>query len=389
MSDSNERPTNTNLGESSSGSAVNNKDLVIENESFVEPSNQEGGFEIFKGHDFQGRTIDRDYYSNDLTKVNGVEAFSKASSLYKGVGGLGNFSVDPKTNPNDGKVPKQPFITYDYPTYRGPREQSDFEPYPSRAPTNCHPVISPEASRREDTTVCPDAIHTTWRDLQEQLGRGAGARTNKFLLEFSMPIHNAVHPWKMNVLCKAVSFPTRAMHTASMFRFGRKYNLRGETNFGDSWILTFEEDSELSIRKALDYWFRDIDDSRLQHQALDVYSNMGNPVARLMTTTDDLTEREETEKYNIGGYLSGMSQRPEYNSAAPNYQTDIRVYQLDQTGNKVMGYLMQNAFVSEIGAVEYADDKQNELVSYPVTFTFSEFLPLRDNTLDKTVRVFK
>ena len=54
-----------------------------------------------------------------------------------------------------------------------------------------------------------------------------------------------------------------------------------------------------------------------------------------------------------------------------------------------MGYVMQNAFVSDIGAVDYGDDKQNELVTYPVTFTYSEFLPLADKTLDPKVRVFR
>ena len=51
--------------------------------------------------------------------------------------------------------------------------------------------------------------------------------------------------------------------------------------------------------------------------------------------------------------------------------------------------VMQNAFVSDIGAVDYGDDKQNELVTYPVTFTYSEFLPLTDKTLDPKVRVFR
>lgn len=181
------------------------------------------------------------------------------------------------------------------------------------------------------------------------------------------------------------------MNTASMWRFGRKYNLRGETNFGDTWTLVFEDDSSLELRKKFDHWFRDIDDSRLQFTGLNVYQNLGNPLARLHTLATDLYEREETSRFNIGGILNGAATsllRPEYAPSAPNYQTDIRVYQLDQTGNKVMGYVMQNAFVSDIGSVEYADDKQNELVSFPVTFTYSEFLPLKGNVLDGQIRIF-
>lgn len=386
-----ERKNNLANGDKSTGSLVDLHDVQFENElhqTKVEPE----GWQSPEGHHFQRVKVDKDFYSNKLTKVNGVTAFSQASSLYKGKGNLGEFWVDPKVDPNTGKVPPQGRVDYPYPTYTGPREQLGLTPYQGRTTADRHPIISPEANRDEDTTVHPEAIHTTWRDLRAQLNRGAGVRTNKFLLEFSIPLHNATHPWKWNILCKATSFPQRSMHTASMWRFGRKYNLRGETNFNDTWTLTFEDDSTLALRKDFDRWFKEIDDTRLQFTALDVYSNMGNPVKRLETKTVDLFEREDTAEFDLGGFLGDMVTsliRPEYAPSAPNYQTDIKVYQLDQTGNKVMGYVMQNAFISDIGAVDYGDEKQNELVTFPVTFTFSEFLPLVDATLDEKVRVFE
>lgn len=386
-----ERKTNLATGEKSTGSPIDLHNETYENHLNVTPQHPEG-WQTPEGHEFQRVKVDRNFYSNKLTKVNGVDAFSKASSLYKGTGALGEFWVDPKVDPKTGKVPPGPAVTYDYPTYRGPREQLGMTPYTGRSVYDKHPIISPEANADEDTMVNPEAIHTTWRDLREQLNRGAGVRTNKFLLEFSIPLHGAEHPWKWNILCKATSFPQRSMHTASMWRFGRKYNLRGETNFNDTWTLTFEDDSALLLRKNLDRWFREIDDSRLQHTALNVYKDMGNPQARLLTQQVDLFEREDRAPFNLGNVFDDIKTallRPEYNPSLPNYQTDIRVYQLDQTGNKVMGYLMQNAFVSDIGAVDYGDDKQNELVTYPVTFTYSEFIRLSDKTLDEKVRVFR
>lgn len=385
-----ERKTNLATGEKSTGSPIDLKQEVYENQNHVTPVDPRG-WQSPEGHEFQRVKVDRNFYSNKLTKVNGVDAFSKASSLYKGTGSLGDFWVDPKTDPLTGKVPPGPHVDFDYPTYRGPREQIGLTPYSGRGVQGKHPIISPEANGDEQTTVNPESIHTTWRDLRTQLGRGAGVRTNKFLLEFTIPLHGAEHPWKWNVLCKATSFPQRSMHTANMWRFGRKYNLRGETNFNDTWTLTFEDDSSLSLRKNFDRWFREIDDTRLQHTGLNVYANLGNPDARLLTRQVDLFEREDRAPFNLGSVFDDIKTaflRPEYAPSLPNYQTDVRVYQLDQTGNKVMGYLMQNAFISDIGAVDYGDDKLNELVTYQVTFTFSEFLPLADKTLDERIKVF-
>lgn len=383
---------NVATGEVTTASSVPLKTEVYENHYKIIPDEPKG-WELENGHHFSRVKVDRAFETPPLTKVNGVDAFSQAQSLYKGIGRLGEFWVDPKVNPETGKVPKGQFVPFDYPTYRGPREQHGLEPYRSGARYPKHTAISPEAGGIEETRTSTEAIHTTWRDLREQLGRGMGVRTNKFLIEFSLPIADSPTPWKVNILCKATSFPQRQMHTTSMWRFGRKYNLRGETNFGDTWTLTFEDDSELTLRKAFDHWFREIDDTRLQHTGLNVYTGMGDPNVRLETKTWDLFEREERGRFSLGDFFNAAAPttliRPEYTPSAPNYQTDIRVYQLDQNGNKVMGYVMQNAFVSDIGAVEYGDEKQNELVTFPVTFTFSEFLPLKGDMLDGSIRIFK
>lgn len=385
------RKDNTANGLTSSGNSIDPKLESYENHlgsTKLEPE----GWQSPEGHYFHRVTVDRNFYANKILRVNGVEVASTAPKLYKGVGQLGETWIDPKTNPDTGKPDPGKFVPYDYPTYRGPREQYGLTPYRPRPIADRHPIISPEATDVETSTTNPKAIHTTWRDLRTELGRGAGARTNKYLLEFSIPIHGSQHPWKYNVLCKATSMPQRSMHTASMWRFGRKYNLRGETNFNDTWTCTFEDDSSHSLRKDFDRWFREIDDTRLQFTALDVYRDMGNPIKRLETQRVDLFEREDTAEFNLGGVLNNVATaliRPEYTTSLPNYQTDVRIYQLDQTGNKVRGYVMQNAFVSDISSIDYGDDKQNELVQFTVTFTFSEFLPLEGNVLDGDVRIFK
>lgn len=387
------RPTNLATGSASIGSLIDlHKEAYETSQEFyqgkskVEPE----GWQTPDGHHFSRVEVDKTSYRNPLVKVNGVEAFSVAASLYKGTGRLGEISIDPKVDPTTGKAPPGKRVEFPYPTYTGPREQLGQTPYTGRTRQGKVPKIAPEANGIEDHQVYSGAIHTTWRDLREQLNTGMGLRTNKFLLEFSIPLHGATKPWKWNILCKSFTMPQRSMHTASMWRFGRKYNLRGETNFNDTVTFVFEDDSTMKLRRDFDKWFKEIDDSKLQNHGLDVYKDMGNPVARLQTKTVDLFEREDTEEFSFSGAFFDAKMtllHPEYTAARPNYQTDIRVYQLDQVGNKVRGYLLQNAFISDIGAIEYGDDKQNELVTFPVTFTYSEFLPLEDSVLDEKIRV--
>lgn len=337
-------------------------------------------------------------YTGTIQKVNGVEAYSQAQALYKGVGRLQNFEPDPKVNPETGKVPAGSKNHYPYPTYTGPRDNFGFEPYGPIGGADQFPIIAPEATGRGETTVHSKALHTTWRDLRRELNRGMGARTNKYVLELEIPvIKKDPDPYKLNVLCQAVSIPGKSLAVADVWRMGRKYRMRGETQFGDTWTVTFLDDSEHNLRQSFNWWLDDIDYSAIQHTALDIYDNLKDPRRRLMTAPLDMIERELGGPFNfkrlLGNLLQWNSLREEYASSAANYQTDIKVYQLDQTGNKVNGYVMQNAFISEITPIQYADADLNNLVQFDVTFAFSEWLPLSKegyagNTFDKDHRVF-
>ena len=97
-----ERKTNLATGEKSTGSPIDLHNETYENHLNVTKQHPEG-WQTPEGHEFQRVKVDRNFYSNKLTKVNGVDAFSKASSLYKGTGALGEFWVDPKVDPNTGK----------------------------------------------------------------------------------------------------------------------------------------------------------------------------------------------------------------------------------------------------------------------------------------------
>ena len=78
-----ERKTNLATGEKSTGSPIDLHNETYENHLNVTPQHPEG-WQTPEGHEFQRVKVDKNFYSNKLTKVNGVDAFSKASSLYKG-----------------------------------------------------------------------------------------------------------------------------------------------------------------------------------------------------------------------------------------------------------------------------------------------------------------
>lgn len=334
----------------------------------------------FKGYEEAIDPYVREGGGSEIIKVDGVEAYSQTASLYKGTGVHTPFVPQPGLDVRIGRMPPGK-ANFEPKRQKYPRQQSGFAPQGPYDDATRVPVISPLPTGIETSTTNAEAIHTTVRDLKRELNIGKGSRTNKYVLEIDIPVHPAPGVETLNILCLSTSFPERKQHTASVWRFGRKYNLRGETDYGGTWAITFVDDSALSIRKALDAWAIDIDDSSLQDTALNkLYLREKQKMAR---NDEDSRPREQgvkTDWYQAATQFVGRLPKY-YESSKPRYQTDIRVYQLDQVGNKTMGYLIQNAFLSEISNIEYADEKQNELTQMTATITFSEFVPLTGNSL--------
>lgn len=372
-------------GEYNTGIGNEGQDQRFEfRQGFIDAEHPSDG-QYYKGKKEAINPYDR---NSVITKVDGVQAYSQQASLYKGISDHGEFWPQPGLDTRIGKMPRGKY----HPEPKRPqveRNKKDFLPQGPYDKEGRTPLVSPLTSAVQDSTTADEAIHTTYRDLKSKLHTGMGSRTNKYVLELDIPVNGNTPTWTndnlptagatpnvetLNILCQSTSFPQRQMHTASLWRFGRKYNLRGETNFGDTWQLEFVDDSMLTVRRAMDRWFIDIDDTKLQDEGLQgLYRK---PQAKLQAK--NLINREENAKLDWANaskaYNSGFNK--EYNNSIPGYQTDIRVFQLDQVGNKTTGYLMQNAFISEISQIEYGDAKENELTKFTITITFSEFIPL-------------
>lgn len=176
--------------------------------------------------------------------------------------------------------------------------------------TNFGYAVSPE-NRGDQSGAQQNREHTTIRDLKAKLGEGMGLRTNKYILELDPPrnlndnifrdrehniagtnnINKFIDGRTLNILCNSISFPKRGIGVVSMFRFGRKYNLRSESNFDGTFSLRFVDDSSFSLYKFFHAWINSIDDVGLQNDGpirrrtdeRPAYNYLGRVEAQYMT----------------------------------------------------------------------------------------------------------
>jgi hypothetical protein len=179
----------------------------------------------------------------------------------------------------------------------------------------------------------------TITDLKKNLGPGLGLRQGKYQLEVGL-----AEGLQINVLCQATSLPERNMSTTSVWHLGRKYNIRGETEYPGTFEISLVDDSEMHLRTIFDKWMYNIDNSNFYLEGVDG------------TRKENITP---IENFGVG------------------YQKDIIIWQLSNDAQtKVRGYKLQNAFPSSIGTVTLEDTDSTTLSQFSVVFTYSEFVPV-------------
>lgn len=221
-------------------------------------------------------------------------------------------------------------------------------------------------------------------DLKKHLGPGLGLRKNKYLLEIPIP---GIDGHTINILCRSTGLPERNMTTTTVWKHGRKYNVRGETDYIGTFEISILDSSDMSIRKKFDEWMTLVDNSKPKNYGVFGGSSYEQGTKDLLNAIQsgteianqlkNITKNNETLTDAFSGLVVGVMDNGQ---AAPvaHYQTDINVWQLDNKENKIYGYKLQNAFPSSIGIVTLDDNSENELSEFNVTFTFSEFMPLEN-----------
>ena len=223
-------------------------------------------------------------------------------------------------------------------------------------------------------------INFTISDLKKQLGPGLGLRKNRYLLEIPVP---GIEGAKINVLCRSAGLPERNISTTTLYHKGRRYNVRGETDYVGTYEVSIVDDSNMNIRRTFDKWLKKVDNTKPQNNGIFSGSSYEEGVGAVLDAVKSGVEianqvKNSIENPNdaIGGFFFGSIDSGQATSIA-KYQTDINVWQLTASGEKVYGYKLQNAFPQSIGIVTLDDGDENTLSEFSVIFAFSEFIPLQ------------
>ena len=197
----------------------------------------------------------------------------------------------------------------------------------------------------------------TLSDIKKQLGAGLGLRTNKYLIEMPMP---GVQGKKLAILCQSTALPERNIGVVDVYYRGRRYKMRGEADFPgtntkpkQNGVLGMFGDSVTQGLEA---------------------------VAGVIQAAQNLKSQIDFDS-GVGFLTNAFLGTP----SAPNYQVDINIWQLNKQNEKVYGYKLQNAFPSEVGAVELDDANESQLSQFSVTFAYSELEPIEPKSITRKI----
>jgi len=221
----------------------------------------------------------------------------------------------------------------------------------------------------------------TITDLKKHLGPGLGLRKNKYLIEIPVP---GIEGQTLNILCRSAGLPERTISTNTIYKNGRRYNVRGETDYLGTYEVSILDDSDMNVRKVFDKWITKVDNSKPKNQGIlggsyesgvsDVLDGIKTGIQTANTIANAIENPDQIVDFFLGFIDKGNA------ISGASYQTDVNIWQLSADSNKVYGYKLQNAFPSSIGIVTLDDGDENTLSEFSLTFTFSEFTPLESKS---------
>lgn len=222
-------------------------------------------------------------------------------------------------------------------------------------------------------------------DLKKQLGDGLGIRSNKYVIMVPLPYDGS---YKLAVLAKSTSLPERTIGTVDLYHMGRRYKVRGETDLSHQYTINMLDDSQMKLRRYFDAWLKSVDNTTPEFEgiigemfegqwkdALNVVSGTLQGIAQVAreVRSSGATWAERAKNYAISSFRDSITD----NQILAPYQVDVNVYQMDNTGqNVIYGYKLQNCYPTEVGAVEIADENENQMSEFSVQLTYSDFEPI-------------
>jgi hypothetical protein len=160
---------------------------------------------------------------------------------------------------------------------------------------------------------------------------GGGARANQFKVEINnppVPFANRVNVRQAAFLCSATSLPSMSLSVVEVPFRGRTIRIAGDRDFPDAWEATFLNDTDFSIRNAMESW-----------------SNAINDLATAQGETNSL-----------------------------EYCADLTVSQLDRDDTILKTYKFVNAWPETVAAIDLSTAATTEIENFVVSFRYQHFL---------------
>lgn len=232
----------------------------------------------------------------------------------------------------------------------------------------------------------------------------AGARNNKYRVMY--PILGE----QLDIACNATTNPGRELGTVDVFIKGRKVQYAAEENSSGNWEITMYNDPTLQHRNFFleminmihsfaepvylsstgdvpdaDIISRELVLSENSPKNFSGWSSLNSFVSKIENTVsainsaynsivDTYTQYKKTSnsiQSFVSGDITGLQEIFNINGyTRPWYMTDIVVEQLDHNGFTVSRTILHNAFVSQVGPIEYTDEV-GDVSTTTVTFTYS------------------
>ena len=156
-----------------------------------------------------------------------------------------------------------------------------------------------------------------------------GARPNQFAVQLSFPSYvggQSLAVARAPFLVSVAELPGQTVNPAIVQYRGREVKFVGDRVYAP-WTITVLNDSEMSIRNAIEQWMGGMED-------------YANKFGRLQPS---------------------------------EYQRDMQVFQLDRNGNALKSYNIVNAFPVDLSPVALDFGANDQISSFTVTFQYQHF----------------
>jgi hypothetical protein len=162
-------------------------------------------------------------------------------------------------------------------------------------------------------------------DFKSKL-RGGGARPNLFKATINFPGYANGDAELTSFLCETAQLPGSSMSSINVPFRGRQLKVAGDRTF-DAWTVSIINDTDFAIRNAMERWMNGMN----AHSA---NTGLTSPIA---------------------------------------YEADLKVEQLDRSGDVLKQYTFRGAFPSEVSPIDLAYSSNDEIERFQVTFQYQYY----------------